>query len=213
MELWLNDESFVPGGMTDETPLLFAKIFDENGINTVGSGIGHDIVAVIDENTANCITLNDYYESELNSYQRGSVNYKLSNLAEGKHTLRVKAWDVYNNSGEAFTEFYVSKSGEFAIDKVLNFPNPFTTSTDFYFDHNAIGQQLQVRIQIFTISGKLVKTIDHIEQSDSYKVGPLHWDGRDEFGDRIAKGTYVYRLKATNGFGQTVEKFEKIVIL
>lgn len=213
IDLWMNDESFVMGGLTDENPLLFAKVFDESGINTVGNGIGHDIVAVIDENTVNSIILNDYYESDLNSYKTGSISYNLSDLSEGKHTLRLKVWDVYNNSQEAFTEFVVSKSSGFQIEHVLNYPNPFTTNTDFYFDHNAIGQQLKVRIQIFTVSGKLVKTIDHIENSESYKVGPINWDGRDQYGDRIGKGTYVYRVKVTNAFDQTVEKFEKIVIL
>ncbi len=213
IDLWMNDESFVMGGLTDENPLLYAKVFDESGINTVGNGIGHDIVAVIDENTANPIILNDYYETELDSYKKGSISYNLSNLSEGKHTLRLKVWDVYNNSQEAVTEFVVSKSSGFQIDHVLNYPNPFTTNTDFYFDHNAIGQQLKVRIQIFTVSGKLVKTIDHVDNSESFKVGPINWDGRDQYGDRIGKGTYVYRVKVTNAFDQTIEKFEKIVIL
>ena len=213
VSLWMNNESFVIGGLTDENPMIYAKVFDESGINTVGNGIGHDIVAVIDENTSNPIVLNDYYESELDSYKKGTISYNLSNLSEGKHTLRLKVWDVYNNSSEAFTEFVVSNSSGFDIQHVLNYPNPFTTNTDFYFDHNAIGQQLEVRIQIFTVSGKLVKTIDYIENSDGYKAGPINWDGRDEYGDRIGKGTYVYRVKVTNSFDQTVEKFEKIVIL
>ncbi|MGB0392171.1 MAG: type IX secretion system sortase PorU, partial [Salibacteraceae bacterium] len=213
ISLWMNDESFITGGLTDENPKILAKVFDESGINTVGNGIGHDITAVIDENTANSITLNEYYESDLDSYKKGVISYNLSNLTEGKHTLRLKVWDVFNNSSEAYTEFVVSNSSSFDITHVLNYPNPFTTNTDFYFDHNAIDQQLTVRIQIFTISGKLVKTIDHIEAPNGYRAGPINWDGRDEYGDRIGKGTYVYKIKATNSFDQTVEKFEKIVIL
>lgn len=213
VNLWMNDESFAIGGITDQNPTLLLKAFDESGINTVGNGIGHDMVAILDENTANPIILNDFYEADLDSYQSGSARYKLSNLEEGKHTLRVKVWDVNNNSGEAFTEFYVASDGNFVVDKVLNYPNPFTTQTQFHFDHNAGGQELNVRIQVFTVSGKLVKTIDHRELSDSYHVGPLHWDGRDEFGDKIARGTYVYKVKVTNQFGQTVEKYEKLVML
>jgi hypothetical protein len=213
VNLWMNDESFIVGGLTDESPKIFAKIYDESGINTVGNGIGHDIVATIDENTSNAITLNEYYESELDSYKNGSLSYQLSNLSEGKHTLRLKVWDVYNNSSEAFTEFVVSKSSGFDIEHVLNYPNPFTTNTDFYFDHNALGQQLTIRVQIFTVSGKLVKTIDHSEISEGYRAGPINWDGRDQYGDRIGKGTYIYKIKVTNSFDQSVEKFEKIVIL
>jgi hypothetical protein len=213
VNLWMNDENFAIGGITDQNPTILLKAFDESGINTVGNGIGHDMVAVLDENTSNPIILNDFYEADLDSYQSGSARYKLSNLQEGKHTLRVKVWDVNNNSGEAFTEFYVASDGNFTVDNVLNYPNPFTTQTQFHFDHNAGGQELDVRVQIFTVSGKLVKTIDHRELADSYHIGPLHWDGRDEFGDKIARGTYVYKVKVTNQFGQTVEKYEKLVIL
>ncbi len=213
VQIWMNNENFVIGGLTDQNPVLLAKIFDENGINTVGNGIGHDIVAVIDENTANPIILNDFYESDLDSYQSGRISYKLSNLSEGKHTLRIKVWDVYNNPGEAYTEFYVTNSESFTIEHVLNYPNPFTTNTAFHFDHNAPGQELDIRIQIFTISGKLVKTIDRIEMSDGYHVGPIYWDGLDQYGDKIGKGTYIYKIKVTNAFGQTAEVYEKLVIL
>jgi len=61
VELYLNDINFVSGGLTDENPKLIAEIYDENGVNTVGNGIGHDIVAILDNNTSNPIVLNDYY--------------------------------------------------------------------------------------------------------------------------------------------------------
>lgn len=211
--LWMNDETFVDGGLTDENPLIFSKISDQSGINTVGNGIGHDIVAILDENTTNPIVLNDYYESDLDTYKTGYITYKLSDLSNGKHTLRLKIWDVYNNSSEAFTEFVVSNSDGLHIERVLNYPNPFTTSTDFYFNHNALSQTLNVRIQIYSISGKLVKTIDHTEYTTGFQAGPIHWDGRDQYGDRIGRGTYIYSVKVRDGYQRTVDKFEKIVIL
>lgn len=213
VQLFLNDEKFVFGGITDENPKLFAKFFDENGINTTGNGIGHDIVAFLDENTSNAIVLNDYYEAEINSYQKGSVRFPLKDLPEGKHTLRIKAFDVYNNSGEANTEFIVAKSAELALDHVLNYPNPFTTRTAFYFEHNQPGQNLDISIQIFTISGKLVKSIDSYVYADTFRAGPIYWDGLDDFGDKIGKGVYVYKLKVIAPTGQVVNKFEKLVVL
>ena len=213
IQLYMNDESFVFGGITDENPDLFAKVFDENGINTVGTGIGHDIVAVLDANTTNSIVLNEFYESDVDSYQRGSIRYPLSKLSEGKHTLRIKVWDVYNNSGEAYTEFVVANSADLALDHVLNYPNPFTTNTDFYFEHNKPGQELQVRIQVFTVSGRSVKTIDGLYLSDGYRIGPINWNGRDEYGDKIGRGVYVYRVKVTAPSGEVADEFEKLVIL
>ena len=213
VELYMNNQDFVFGGLTDENPDLFAIVFDSNGINTVGNGIGHDIVAVLDENTSNSIVLNDYYESDLDSYQKGSIRYPFNQLSEGRHTLRLKVWDVHNNSGEAETEFVVASNAKLALEHILNYPNPFTTNTAFYFEHNQPGQNLSVRIQVFTVSGKLVKIIDGNYLSDGFRVGPIQWDGRDDYGDKIGKGVYVYKLQVTAPSGDTVDEFEKLVIL
>lgn len=212
-ELYMNDESFVFGGLTDESPDLLAFVFDENGINTVGNGIGHDIVAVLDENTSQAVVLNDFYESDLDSYQSGSIRYPFSELEDGPHTLSLKVWDVYNNSTDAYTEFVVASDAELALSHVLNYPNPFTTNTAFYFEHNRPGQQLDVKIQIFTVAGKLVKTIDTYAASDGYRVGPIEWDGLDDFNDKIGKGVYLYKVRVLAPDGKSADEFEKLVIL
>jgi hypothetical protein len=213
IRLFLNDTTFVLGGMTNKDPSIYAKVYDENGVNTSGSGIGHDIVAVLDENTKDEIVLNDYYEAVLNSYQNGLVQYPFKDLSEGKHTLSLKAWDVYNNSGEDRTEFVVSESAELALEHVLNYPNPFTTKTDFYFEHNYPDQDLMVRIQVFTVSGKIVKTLDGYYNSKGFRIGPITWDGRDDFGDKIGRGVYVYKVEVKAPNGDVADKFEKLVIL
>ncbi|MBL4625809.1 MAG: type IX secretion system sortase PorU [Flavobacteriales bacterium] len=213
VDLYMNDETFVFGGLTDENPTMLAYIFDDNGINTSGNGIGHDLVAILDENTTNSIVLNDYYEAELDDYQKGTINYPFNKLDEGQHTLTLKVWDVYNNSAEANTEFVVAESAELALDHVLNYHNPFTTSTAFYFEHNQPGQGLDVRIEIFTVSGKLIKTLSTFIVENSYRVGPIYWDGLDEYGDLIGKGVYIYKLKVAVPTGESVDYFEKLVIL
>lgn len=213
VELYMNDTTFVFGGMTNEDPNIYARLFDVNGINTSGSGVGHDVVAVLDEDTKNELILNDYYESALNSYQRGTVQYPFKDLSEGKHTLTLRAWDVYNNSGEDVTEFVVSESAELALSHVLNYPNPFSTKTDFYFEHNYPQDDLGVRIQIFTVSGKIVKTIDGFFSTDGFRVGPIPWDGKDDFGDKIGTGVYVYKIQVRATNGEVADKFEKLVIL
>ena len=213
INLFMNDSTFVNGGMTDENPTFYAKLFDQNGINTTGSGVGHDIAATIDANTLDQIVLNEYYETELNSYQKGIVNYPLSELNEGNHTLQLKAWDVYNNSSTADIAFIVSESEELALDHVLNYPNPFTTNTDFYLEHNHPNQDLFVRVQVFTISGKVVKTIDGTYNSKGFRLGPINWNGLDDFGDKIGKGVYVYKVYVKSPDGDIADKFEKLVIL
>lgn len=213
IELFMNNEQFIPGGITDEKPLLLAKISDESGINTVGSGIGHDITMTFDENTADVIVLNKFYESTIDDFTSGEVNYKMSGLDIGPHTLKVKAWDVLNNSNESLTDFIVANSAELVIDHIFNYPNPFSTSTDFYFDHNQPNQLLDVIIQVFTVSGKHVKTIEDLVMSDGFRSQAIHWDGKDQYGDKIGKGVYVYKIKVRNTAGNVVEEFEKLVIL
>lgn len=213
IQLFMNDEKFISGSITDENPDLLGIIFDENGINTVGNGIGHDLVAILDENTEKAINLNDYYQSELNSYQKGQVRYPFYSLSDGKHTLSLKVWDVYNNSNTAITEFVVASSANLALDKVLNYPNPFTTYTRFMFEHNKPCDNLDVNIQIFTVSGKLIKTLETVVKCEGYRSEEITWDGKDEFGDNIGKGVYVYRLKVTAPDGTWADKFEKLVVL
>jgi hypothetical protein len=213
VKLFMNDDKFVFGGLTDENPELFAKLKDEYGVNTVGNGIGHDITAVMDGNTDDVIVLNDYYQADLNSYKSGSIRYPFSELSEGKHTLSLKVWDVYNNSSQSYTEFVVSKSAELALDHVLNYPNPFTTKTQFFFEQNRCCQTLEVQLQVFTVSGKLVKNISKFVQAEGYRSDPIEWDGRDDFGDKIGKGVYIYKLRVKADDGSAAEKFEKLVIL
>jgi hypothetical protein len=213
IDLFLNTEKFIPGGITDENPLLIAKIFDESGINMVGNGIGHDITAIIDNNTAKPIILNDYFSNELDSYQKGEINFQLRDLEQGKHTLTLKVWDVNNNSSESTIDFEVRKREMFSINHVLNYPNPFTTNTSFFFEHNQLCSNLEVMIQIMTISGKLVKTIRQDIFNDCFRSDGISWDGRDDFGDQLAKGVYIYRLIVKNPEGLRAEKIEKLVLL
>ncbi len=213
VELYMNDEKFVFGGITDENPSIFAKISDENGINTVGNGIGHDIVAVLDEETKNSIVLNDYYSADIDTYKSGQVKYPFSKLSEGKHTLSLKVWDVHNNSSREVTEFVVAKSALIALDHVLNYPNPFTDRTEFMFEHNQVCNFLKVQIQIFTISGKVVKTIDQVVHTKGFRADPISWDGRDDFGDNLGRGVYVYKIKVLNEQADVAEEMEKLVIL
>jgi hypothetical protein len=213
IELFLNDRNFVNGGLTNERPVLLADIADSSGINTLGTGIGHDISVILDANSSQPVILNDYYEANLNSYQSGRVRYPYDELSEGNHTLSFKAWDIQNNSSTANLDFIVAKSGELALKHVLNYPNPFTTRTKFMFQHNQACNPLKVTIQIYTISGKIVKTIQKATSCEGPVSEGIDWDGRDDYGDRLARGVYIYKLAILDVDNKKAEKIEKLVIL
>lgn len=215
VELYINDETFVRGGVTDENPALYALISDSSGINTVGNKIGHNLKAVLDNDESQAYIINEYYEADLNSYQSGKVNYPFYKVAEGSHTLSLEVFDVHNNVSFAETEFIVADSEEMALKRVLNYPNPFTTYTEFQFEHNRADQPLEVQVQIFTVSGKLVKTINKLVVSQGNRVSnQITWNGLDDYGDKIGKGVYVYRVKVKSQLdNSSADKYEKLVIL
>ena len=213
LEIAFDSEDFVDGGLTNESPWLLVDLFDENGINTVGNGIGHDITLTIDGNTAERIVLNDFYTADLDSYQSGTIRFQLNGLEEGPHTVELKAWDIYNNSSEVRTDFVVERVEDLVLDRVVNYPNPFTTNTQFMFEHNQSCDALNVSVEVFTVSGKLVKTIHRTIDTNRAENEPILWDGRDEYGDRLGRGVYVYKLEVATPTGQREEVFEKLVIL
>ncbi len=213
INLYMNDKKFVSGGTTNENPKVYAEILDVSGINTIGTGIGHDVVAVLDENTKKPIILNDYYVSDLNTYQSGKIRYPLNELPEGNHTLSLKVWDVQNNSSSTLIDFVVASQADLALTHILNYPNPFTTNTKFFIEHNQCCVTLKVMIQIYTITGKVVKSINKTINNEGFRFDGIDWDGKDEFGDKLARGVYVYKVSVTDGAKKKADKIEKLVIL
>jgi len=137
-------------------------------------------------------------------------------LEPGLHTINFKAWDVFNNSSSSEIQFLVhDQNDKLIISNVLNYPNPFVNYTEFWFNHNS-SDVLDVLIQIFTVSGKLVKTISqqtNLSGSSSLSRDVI-WDGRDEYGDRLAKGVYVYKLRVRSlQTNKKTQKIQKLVIL
>jgi hypothetical protein len=213
LKLYMNDITFVSGGITNSSPYILAHLEDESGINTA-SGIGHDLIAILDGNLDNPYVLNDYYQTNLDDFTKGSLRFPLRNISPGLHTLTVKAWDVYNNPITAEIQFLVVSDESITLTNVLNYPNPFVNYTEFWFTHNKPSEPLEVQVQVYTVTGKVVWTKNQVVTTTGFLSKEITWDGKDDFGNKIGKGVYVYKLtvKATLSNKKT-EKIEKIVIL
>jgi hypothetical protein len=213
VNLYMNDQTFVNGGITNESPFFLALLEDEHGINTA-SGIGHDIIGILDGDETKPYIMNDYYETEPNDYTHGRVYFPYRNLAPGLHTITFKAWDVYNNPISAEIQFVVVGNESVTLDHVLNYPNPFVSYTEFWFSHNRPFEPLEVQVQVMTITGKIVWTKNQTVTTDGFLSREITWDGKDDFGDRIGKGVYVYKLTVKSTLtDKKAEKIEKLVIL
>jgi len=213
MKAFLNDELFVNGGITNQNPVLIVKLADTSGINTAGTGIGHDIIATLDNDNNRYFILNDFYQGELNSYQQGSVRFQLPDLDPGPHTLKIKAWDVVNNSNEILLDFLVANDSELELHHVLNYPNPFTNSTTFWFEHNKPGLPLAVQLQVMTITGRIIKTMEQTITTTGNRSTDITWDGRDNYGDKPGRGVYLYKLRVTAPGSKQKEFLGKLVML
>lgn len=214
IKLFMNDESFIDGGNTNESPLFLAILEDESGINTSFTAVDHDIVAILDGDQSNPIIMNDYYETEANNFKKGKVKFPFRNLAVGLHNITFKCWDTYNNPSESSISFVVVSDSELVLDNVLNYPNPFINYTEFWFNHNKPNEALETQVQIFTVSGKLIKTINQQVLTSGTLSRSMTWNGLDDFGNKIGKGVYIYKLSVkVVSSGLKSEKIEKLVIL
>ena len=208
IKAYLNDENFKDGGLTNENPILLLHLYDSSGISTSGAAIGHDITAVIDGNERNVLVLNNFYTAALDSYQQGTVNFPLPTMTPGVHQIRIKAWDVANNSSEVLLNFVVAKQEKLVVTKLMNFPNPLTSSTHFSFEHNQPNTDLGVEIGIYSITGQLLKQISSTVNTGGTRNIQIDWDGRDVSGRKLKKATYIYHIKVSlhNSFYQEAKQ-------
>ena len=232
VNLYMNNTNFANGGITDQNPVLLACVRDNMGINSTGAGIGHDITFVLDGDVINTTAVNDYYSSgdgngctsDLQDYQKGSLTFPLRGLSPGEHQLVFKVWDINNNSTSSTLNFVVKDESEkkLTVNRLLNWPNPFTNKTYVQFEHNC-DDALDVNVQIYTITGKIVRTLTTSVSAEPFLQGfrtprqAIEWDGKDDFGDTVAKGTYIFKIFARS---QNQEKcsgsataVEKMVLL
>ncbi len=210
--LFMNDEKFIEGGITNENPWLVAIVSDENGINTIGSGIGHDITAVLDGVNDEPYILNDFYESDVNTFRSGKIRFPLSQLEPGDHEITVKVWDIFNNSTESSIRFRVHGSKEFLMQNPVNYPNPFNSSTELVFEHNKQGLELVIKADIYTITGQLVCSIEQTSAGDGALSVPIKWDGRSTYGAIMDPGIYLYTLMATSSDGLQATTNGKMIL-
>jgi hypothetical protein len=215
--LFLNDTTFVSGGLTPPEPRLIVKLFDESGINTVGAGVGHEMLLVINGDEQNAVDISSAFRSEANSFQRGIVEWEIPRQELGANSLSLRAWDVLNNSQSSNLEDFVAEDEDLVLRNVYNYPNPMSSETQFVFEHNQpVGTSARIQIRIYTLSGQIVRSIE----SDEVLPGGMMqvpWDGRDEDADRLATGIYLYKVRvevdSPEGDRQVSEHIEKLAVL
>ena len=213
VDLYMNDTLFKAGDVVHEDPWLFARIFDASGINTSGNGIGHDAKAILDGDASRPFVLNEYFVSDLDTYQRGSIRFPFQNLSEGEHHLELKVWDVANNSASAQTHFVVASSLEVALLEVLAYPNPAHEQVTFRMSGNQACREAKVTLAVHNVQGQRVHEQTFEGEVLGFRDDVMTWDLKPSSGGRVAPGVYVFRVTWENEFGQAAQYADKLVVL
>ncbi len=206
VQLYLNSNNFVSGDKVNETPLVIANMNDIHGINTVGSGIGHDIMITVDEDPSQSYILNDYFQASANSYTEGSLNYKLPEMNSGKHTLTFRVWDLLNNSTTKKIDFEVVKGLTPQIFSVYNYPNPAKIGTEIKVVHDRPETILNTTVEIFDLAGRKIWSFS---QSSANNIS---WNLTGSDGNRVKPGIYLYRVNIKTTNSDVTSKTNKILI-
>jgi hypothetical protein len=209
---YLNSPSFVNGGNVNTTPYFVAQVEDEDGINALGNGIGHDLQLIIDGEMSQTYNLNDNYTYNFGSYTSGSTYYNIPELTEGKHQLLFRAWDILNNSSTAQLSFNVVKGLSPSLFSVSCTNNPATTSTTFIINHDRTGSNMDVEINVYDISGRLLwkHTETGVATSSAYTVD---WDLSVDTGGKLQTGVYLYRVSISSDGSKQTTKAKKLVVV
>ncbi|MEI6753991.1 MAG: type IX secretion system sortase PorU [Paludibacter sp.] len=207
VNLYLNSDGFVSGDKVNESPLFVANVSDTHGINTVGSGIGHDVSLTIDQDPTQSYILNDYFEASANSYTSGTVKYKLPQMLDGKHTLSFKVCDLLNNSTTSTAEFEVVTGLAPHILSISNYPNPVSTKTNIIVKHDRPETILNTLVEIFDLSGRKVWSFS---QSSADNIS---WNLISNDGLKVKSGIYLYRVSVKTSDSDVTSKTNKMWIV
>ncbi len=194
IDLFLNSTSFKDGGQVGASSVLIANIKDDTGINTAGTGIGHDITAVLDGDYSNIMVLNDYFQASKDKYNEGTIVFPLTKLDEGNHTLTVKVWDVLNNSSEVKINFVVKD--DLRIESLVCYPNPMKEQTSFVFTHNQPDEIFNVTLEVFQTSGTRIDMVQKKVASQGTESLPFEWAPSSRL-VKMTPGVYIYRMTVT----------------
>ncbi|MDG1098429.1 MAG: type IX secretion system sortase PorU [Bacteroidia bacterium] len=209
----MNDYSFKNGDIVNKNSTILGKISDISGINSTGNGIGRNITAIIDEGTPNeqTFNLNNYFTYDKNSFSQGEVRFPVENITVGKHQLKLKAWDIYNNLGSAVTSFEVVDDQRLIVSEHQPFPNPFWNTVQFNIKHNYAGQDLNAQLFILNNLGAIVSENNVSLKNTRHVDSQLIWDGRTQSRGAVSAGIYFYKVILSSPNGATTSFSGKVV--
>lgn len=206
---YIDNNKFRNGDIVSSNPMLYVELEDENGINVSGSSVGHDLIAVLDGDYESPFVLNALYTPALNDYTKGTVYFQLNKIPVGKHSITVRAWDVYNNSGEGTVDFEVRGSDTLAFN-IYNYPNPFGSSTNIVIQHNQPNTDMEISLKVLNTAGaEVYRKTEQLKPTGSFTT--WSWKGTSNAGSELGIGLYFYQVQVKTAKG-TKSAYSKLVL-
>lgn len=204
---FMNDTTFVNGGIVSADSRLVVRLSDESGITISNYGIGNDLVAVLDDEAI--YELGDYFLADVNDFTKGTVVFPLRDLKPGKHRLKVMAWDTHNNPGEANVDFVVTDGNAMVIEEFGNYPNPFSMESTLFFTHNTAGEDVSAQIVIYSPQGDQIFNETIVNENSAFRVDLATLKRND-----LKAGVYIARLfLRSQTSGRQASAQAKLIIL
>ena len=201
-----NTPDFENGQLVEHQGVLYADLYDAQGIYHYGYSLGRDIVMNSNLAAYNHLVLNDQYEPAMNDFRRGRIVLPLSDLEPGTYEFTLKVWDTQDNASEASLWFVVDDN--LFLSQVRNYPNPFNEETRITMTHIGEDGDFDVDVEIFDIMGRPVQHLYKKVYANHGVIEPILWNGCDYSGTPLRSGIYVYRLTMTDetGYFRTVSQ-------
>ncbi len=206
IRLFMGDTNFRAGGLTGPSPTLVALLADSAGIN-IGTGLGHDITAVVDGNPNSLIVLNDFYQPDIVDSRRGSVAYTLQGLAPGHHSVTVKAWNIFGVSNSATVPFVVHSTDTLTLSTLSASPNPSSTRMVLSLRVNSPASVVSAELGIYNSRGQTAYRCTPTVSAEGFIVGPVVWDV-----STVPPGLYLARIVLTDTDGETHQATTKCIV-
>lgn len=211
--IYLNNPEFTSNNKVNSSPVFFAEVEDETGINISGHGIGHDPVVIIDNSAYMHYGINEYFIAETGNSRKGSFKYNIPTLSPGKHLLTFRVWDIMNNSSVSMLNFEVEENLSPKIFDLFVHPNPAKTVANFYLKHDRPDSNITVKIDVFNLTGTKLWSFEDSNYSETFNVVPIEWKLTTDSGSKIPPGVYIYRASISSDESSESTESKKLIVL
>jgi hypothetical protein len=211
--MYLNYSDFKSGDKVNDSPIFFAEVEDESGINISGNGIGHDAIIVIDNLAYETYSLNTYFDVETGNPGKGTFKFSIPTLSAGKHLLTFRVWDTMNNSTTQSFEFEVEENLSPKIVDLYASPSPARDGTSFYLTHDRPDSNITVKIDVYNLNGVKLWSFEQTGYSDVFNAVPIPWDLKTSGGQKLSPGVYIYRASVSSDGSSESTTAKKMIIL